>query len=110
MVDWRTMLGMDNYLSAFMISSKTSVGSLKLQFSSNVLTMSEAICSYNAVLFARILKRMRELVRHGLYVMTTDADEEADADDFSLFDIESAILTGKIVERQRKRQQESGNT
>ena len=34
--------------------------------------------------------------------MTTHADEEADADDFSVFDIESAILTGKIVERQKE--------
>jgi len=34
--------------------------------------------------------------------MTTHADEQADADDFSVFDVESAILTGKIVERQRE--------
>ena len=33
--------------------------------------------------------------------MTTHADEEADADEFSVFDVESAILTGEIVERQR---------
>ncbi len=45
---------------------------------------------------------MRELVRHGLYVMTTHADEEADADDFSVFDVESAILTGMIAERQKE--------
>ena len=45
---------------------------------------------------------MRDLVRHGLYVMTTHADEQADADDFSVFDVESAILTGKILERQRE--------
>ena len=45
---------------------------------------------------------MRELVRSGLYVMTTHADEEADADDFSVIDVESAILTGKIVERQKE--------
>ena len=58
-------------------------------------------CPYNAGVFARVLKRIRELVRHGLYVMSTHADEEADADDFSVFDVESAILTGKIVERQK---------
>ena len=45
---------------------------------------------------------MRGLVRRGLYVMTTHADEEADADDLSVFDVESAILTGKIVERQKE--------
>jgi hypothetical protein len=33
--------------------------------------------------------------------MTTHADEEADADELSVFDLESAVLTGKIVERQR---------
>jgi hypothetical protein len=45
---------------------------------------------------------MRDLVRDGRYVMTTHADEEADADDFTVFDVESAILTGKIVERQKE--------
>ena len=45
---------------------------------------------------------MRDLVGLGLYVMTTHADEEADADDFSVFDVESAILTGKIVDRQKE--------
>jgi hypothetical protein len=34
--------------------------------------------------------------------MTTHADEEADADDFSVFDIESAVLTGDIIERQKE--------
>lgn len=33
--------------------------------------------------------------------MTTHADEEADEDGLSLVDIEGAILTGSIVERQR---------
>ena len=53
-------------------------------------------------MFARVLKQMRELVRSGFYVMTTHADEEADADDFSVFDVESAVLTGTIVERQKE--------
>jgi len=35
-------------------------------------------------------------------VMTTRADEEADADDLSVYDVESAILSGKIVERQKE--------
>ena len=35
-------------------------------------------------------------------VMTTHADEEADADDFTVLDVESAILTGEIVERQKE--------
>lgn len=52
-------------------------------------------------MFSRILKRMREKVRRGEYVMTTHTDEEADEDDLSLFDVESTILTGTIFERQR---------
>ncbi len=34
--------------------------------------------------------------------MTSHADEEADADEFSVFDVESAIFTGEIVERQKE--------
>jgi hypothetical protein len=49
----------------------------------------------------RILKRIRTLVRLRSYVMTTHADEEADEDSLTIFDIESAILTGSVVERQR---------
>ena len=52
----------------------------------------------------RILKRMGELVRRRRYVMTTHADEEADEDGLSVLDIESVILTGAIVERQRDRE------
>lgn len=46
---------------------------------------------------------MRELVRRRQYLMTTHADDEADAEGFDIFDIESAILTGEIVERQKDR-------
>jgi len=53
--------------------------------------------------YDRILKRMRESVRTGAYVMTLHAEEEMDDDDLTVFDIESAILTGRIVERQRGR-------
>ena len=54
-------------------------------------------------MYSRAQKRMRELVRRGWYVMTTHADEEADEDELSILDIESVILTGSIVERQRDR-------
>lgn len=47
---------------------------------------------------------MRELVRRGQYVMTTHADEEADEDGLSILDVESAILTGSIVQRQKDRE------
>ncbi len=55
-------------------------------------------------MYSRILKRMRELVRRGQYVMTTHADEEADDDGLSVLDVESAIFTGSIVERQKDRE------
>jgi hypothetical protein len=52
----------------------------------------------------RILKRIRALVRLRSYVMTTHADEEADEDGLTIFDIESAVLTGSVVEGQRDRE------
>lgn len=33
--------------------------------------------------------------------MTIHAEEEMDADNFSIFDIERCVLNGKIIERQR---------
>jgi hypothetical protein len=52
-------------------------------------------------MFDRVLKRMRELVRARKYVMTIHAEDEMDADGLSIYDIESAVLTGQIGERQR---------
>lgn len=52
---------------------------------------------------ARTLLRMREKVRRRLYVMTSHAEEEMDNDHLTIFDVESVILTGEIVERQRDR-------
>lgn len=36
--------------------------------------------------------------------MTLHADEEADEDDLSILDIESAILSGTVTERQKDRE------
>jgi len=44
---------------------------------------------------------MRERIRTRQYVMTLHAEEEMNDDAFSIFDIESGILTGRIEERQR---------
>lgn len=52
-------------------------------------------------MFERILKQMRESVRALQYVMTIHAEEEMSGDDLSIFDLEQAILTGQIVERQK---------
>lgn len=49
----------------------------------------------------RILRRIREKVRSRAYVVTTHADDEMYEDDLTIHDVERAILTGKIVERQR---------
>jgi uncharacterized DUF497 family protein len=46
---------------------------------------------------------MRDKVRRRQYVMTLHSDEEMDNDGLSIFDVESAILTGTIIERQRDR-------
>ena len=54
-------------------------------------------------MFDRILKEMWGKVRAGQYVMTLHAEDETDADGLSVYDVESAVLTGKIVERQMDR-------
>jgi len=52
-------------------------------------------------MFGLILKCMREKIRTSQYVMTLHADEEMDADDLSVYDVERVILTGEILERQK---------
>ncbi|HEX8635465.1 MAG TPA: DUF4258 domain-containing protein [Pyrinomonadaceae bacterium] len=52
-------------------------------------------------MFENILNRMREKVRALQYVMTLHAEEEMDNDDLSIFEVERAILAGRIIERQK---------
>lgn len=52
-------------------------------------------------MFESIIKNMREKVRACDYVMTLHADDEMDADELSIYDVERCILVGAIVERQR---------
>ena len=52
-------------------------------------------------MYGRILKRIQAKIRTRQYVMTLHAEEEMDDDEFSIFDIERCILTGKITERQK---------
>lgn len=52
-------------------------------------------------MFKKILKQMREQVRALQYVMTVHAEEEMDGDELTIFDVEQAIMTGRIVERQK---------
>jgi hypothetical protein len=55
-------------------------------------------------MFEGVLRRFRSKVRSRRYVVTLHADEEMDEEDLTVFDVESAILTGAVVERQRDRQ------
>ncbi|MBL7133972.1 MAG: DUF4258 domain-containing protein [Phycisphaerae bacterium] len=52
-------------------------------------------------MYERILSRMRRLVLEQQYIVTLHADEEMNADDLTVYDVERAILTGNILERQR---------
>ncbi len=54
-------------------------------------------------MYKRILHQMREKIRRRQYVVTLHAEEEANDDGLTIFDIERAILTGEIVERQEDR-------
>lgn len=40
--------------------------------------------------------RIRALVRNGLFYLTEHADEEAAVEGFDIYDVESAVLLGKI--------------
>jgi hypothetical protein len=52
-------------------------------------------------MFERILKLFRERVRAGCFVVTLHAVEELEDEGFSVFDVEQAILGGRITRRQR---------
>ena len=52
-------------------------------------------------MFERILNQLREKVRTRQYVMTIHADEKMDEDRLTIFDVESVVLSGQIIERQK---------
>ena len=54
-------------------------------------------------MYDRLLKRMRELIRARRYIMPLHAEDEMEADGLTIYDVESVILTGKIIERQKDR-------
>ncbi len=47
------------------------------------------------------MNRVRELARRKDYVMTVHAEEELGEDELTIYDVESALLTGNIIERQK---------
>jgi len=55
-------------------------------------------------MYERFLKQIRHLVLERCYIVTLHAYDEMAADDLTIWDVESALLNGKIVEQQRDRQ------
>lgn len=51
-------------------------------------------------MYNRVLRKMQEQIRTRQYVMTLHAEEEMNNDGLTIFDIERAILTGELIERQ----------
>jgi hypothetical protein len=47
----------------------------------------------------RVLARIRRLVLERRYVVALHADDELDADDLAIYDLEHIVLTGEIVEK-----------
>lgn len=52
-------------------------------------------------MFKRILNQKKDKIRRQLYVMTLHAEEEMNEDGLTIYDVESGILTGEILERQK---------
>lgn len=52
-------------------------------------------------MFARILLQIRGKIRSRQYVMTLHARKEMTDDGFTIYDVESGILSGEIIERQK---------
>ena len=49
----------------------------------------------------RIIDKIRDAVRTGNYDMTHHAVEEMAEDELGIFDVENAILNGKIIKREK---------
>ena len=52
-------------------------------------------------MYNKIENRFSDLIASGNYVMTVHAFEEMEDDGLDIFDIESVILNGKIIEKQK---------
>ena len=57
-----------------------------------------------SLMFEQILKRIHEQVHTLAYIMTHHALVEMENDGLTIFDVEQALLTGKITDRQKDRQ------
>lgn len=54
-------------------------------------------------MFNRVLEQMRDRIHRRQYVMTVHAAEEMEDDNLTVLDVESGVLTGQVIERQRDR-------
>lgn len=52
-------------------------------------------------MFDADLRRIRRLIRLRMYIMTLHAEDEMDADGFTIYDVEHVMLTGAVTERQK---------
>ena len=52
----------------------------------------------------RIIRQVHQLVLERRYVVTLHAYDEMAADSLSVWDVESALLNGEVLEQQRDRQ------
>jgi Domain of unknown function (DUF4258) len=50
--------------------------------------------------FEQVLRRIQRLIREQSYVMTIHAEDEMVVDNLTIHDVEHAIPTGEIIERQ----------
>jgi hypothetical protein len=55
-------------------------------------------------MFEKILRRFRERISIGGFVMTLHAVEEMEDEGLSILDVEHAVLTGKITRRQKDKE------
>ena len=58
----------------------------------------------------RILAVFKDCVRNGRYVVTLHAEEEMNDDGLDVFDVENAVWTGKLIQRQRDRETDGADT
>jgi len=54
-------------------------------------------------MFGAVLRRIRDAVRENRFVVTAHARKEMNEDALSVFDVESGILSGEVLERQKDR-------
>jgi hypothetical protein len=54
--------------------------------------------------FDLALRRLRDKIRRREYVMTFHAEDEMEDDGLTILDVESCILSGRILQRQKDRE------